>query len=71
MCDWARAKFALKLDPAELANKKPVDLRSIVHKQVMALYRQKEVEFPVKVGMARFMAEVAPHFAESGERQVA
>src|SRR5262249_40498307 len=25
--------------------------------QVMALYRQKETEFPVKVGMARFMAE--------------
>jgi preprotein translocase subunit SecA len=57
LCDWARAKFGLKLEPAELSGKSDADLRALVHRQVMALYRQKEIEFPVKVGMARFMAE--------------
>ncbi len=59
LCDWARAKFGLKLDPTELAGKNPAALQALLHEQVMALYRQKEIEFPVKVGMARFMAERA------------
>jgi preprotein translocase subunit SecA len=57
LCDWARAKFGLKIDPAELAEKSAAELHGLIHKQVMELYRQKEIEFPVKVGMARFMAE--------------
>jgi preprotein translocase subunit SecA len=57
LCDWARAKFGLKLELNELIGKSEADLRTLVHKQVMSLYRQKEIEFPVKVGMARFMAE--------------
>jgi preprotein translocase subunit SecA len=57
LCDWSRAKFNLKLEPAGLKDKGPEELRDLLHGQVMALYRQKEVEFPVKVGMARFMAE--------------
>ncbi len=57
LCDWARAKFGLKIEPKELEGKTEADLKTLVHGQVMALYRQKEVEFPVKVGMARFMSE--------------
>jgi preprotein translocase subunit SecA len=59
LADWARAKFGLKIDPAELTEKSTADLHTLIHRQVMALYRQKEIEFPVKVGMARFMAEKA------------
>jgi len=59
LSDWARAKFGLKLDPVELAGKSNADLQALLHQQVMALYRQKAIEFPVKVGMARFMAERA------------
>jgi preprotein translocase subunit SecA len=57
LCDWARAKFGIKIDPAELSGKGAAELHGLIHKQVMDLYRQKEIEFPVKVGMARFMAE--------------
>ncbi|HEX5271637.1 MAG TPA: preprotein translocase subunit SecA, partial [Gemmataceae bacterium] len=57
LCDWARGKFGLKIDPAELTEKSKAELHGMIHQQVMALYRQKEIEFPVKVGMARFMAE--------------
>ncbi len=59
LCDWARAKFGIKIDPAELTDKSQAEQRSLIHKRVMELYRQKEIEFPVKVGMARFMAERA------------
>jgi preprotein translocase subunit SecA len=59
LSDWARAKFGLKLEPTDLGEKNGAELHTMIHKQVMALYRQKEIEFPVKVGMARFMAERA------------
>src|SRR5262249_35740272 len=59
LCDWAKAKFGIKVDPATLTEKSAAEMHGLIHKQVMDLYRQKEIEFPVKVGMARFMAERA------------
>ena len=65
--DWARAKFNLKLEMEEqLVGKTPEQLRTWLHDQVMALYRQKEIDFPVKVGMTRFMAE--RHGPAGGQR---
>lgn len=58
--DWARLKFQLKVPVAELADKEAAEIKDLLHEKVMELYRQKEVEFPVKVGMARFMSERAP-----------
>jgi preprotein translocase subunit SecA len=55
--DWARLKFGIVLTVAELKNKDVRQVRELLHKKVLELYRQKEVEFPVQVGMARFMAE--------------
>jgi preprotein translocase subunit SecA len=57
ICDWARLKFQIKLAPSDLAGKDADELKALLHGKVLDLYRQKEVEFPVKVGMARFMAE--------------
>jgi preprotein translocase subunit SecA len=57
ICDWARLKFQIKLQPEELAEKAPDEIKSLLHGKVMELYHQKEIEFPVKVAMARFMAE--------------
>ncbi len=68
LADWARAKFGVKLEPAELVEKSPQELRALIHQQVMALYRQKEMDFPVKVGMARFMAERAAGAPAGGQR---
>src|SRR5262249_5381021 len=47
----------IKLQPQELAEKAPDEIKSLLHGKVMELYHQKEIEFPVKVAMARFMAE--------------
>ncbi len=57
LTDWTRAKFGLKVEASELADKSLAELRDLLHQRVLATYRQKEIEFPVKVGMARFMAE--------------
>jgi preprotein translocase subunit SecA len=55
--DWARLKFQVTLTVAELARKDAAAVKALLHDKVMALYHQKEIEFPVQVGMARFMAD--------------
>jgi preprotein translocase subunit SecA len=57
ICDWARLKFQIKMTPAELSELGPEEIKARLHAKVLELYRQKEIEFPVKVAMARFMAE--------------
>ncbi len=57
LCDWARRKFQLQLDPKDLAHLEPDDLRKLLLDRVDELYLQKEVEFPVQAGMGTFMAE--------------
>jgi len=57
LCDWARFKFGIKIDPANLIEKSEDSIKDLFHEAVMAAYRQKEIEFPVEVGMARFMAD--------------
>ncbi len=55
--DWARLKFQLKVPAEELEGKENQEIKALLHAKVMEIYRQKEIEFPVKVGMARFMAD--------------
>jgi preprotein translocase subunit SecA len=68
LCEWARRKFQMKLEAAELAGKSPEELRALLHEGVMALYRQKEIEFPVITAMLRFMADRAPAPGAGGQR---
>ncbi len=60
LCDWVRLKFQIKLNLEDLKGQSPTDLKTILHEAVMALYRQKEIEFPVITAMVRFMADRAP-----------
>jgi preprotein translocase subunit SecA len=55
--DWARFKFQIQLTPESLADKEPEDIKTLLHQQMLDIYRQKEISFPVQVGMARYMAE--------------
>jgi preprotein translocase subunit SecA len=57
ICDWARLKFQVPLAPANLEGKESDEIKSLLRDKVLELYRQKEIEFPVRVGMARFMAD--------------
>jgi preprotein translocase subunit SecA len=57
ICDWARLKFQIKLAPEDLKGNDAEAIKTLLHGKVLNLYRQKEIDFPVTVGMARFMAE--------------
>src|SRR5262249_41354169 len=57
VCDWARLKFQIDGKSQDFACKEPEDMMKVLHEKVLALYRQREIEFPVRIGMARFMAE--------------
>jgi preprotein translocase subunit SecA len=67
ICDWARFKFQMRLDPKDLAGQDDAGIKAFLHARVMELYRQKEIEFPVRVAMAQFMAERA-QLAGAGQR---
>jgi preprotein translocase subunit SecA len=61
ICDWARLKFQIKLEPQSLAEKESHEIKSLLRDRLLETYRQKEIAFPVRVGMARFMAERPQH----------
>ena len=64
LCGWMREQFGIDLTPEQFAEKTPAEAASLVTEQAEQLYRRKEIEFPVAVGMNQFMAQVAG----SGER---
>jgi preprotein translocase subunit SecA len=59
LCDWANAKFRISLTPEMLEGKDENEARALILENVRAVYRQKEIEFPVQVAMSSFMAEKA------------
>ncbi len=71
ICDWARLKFQIKLTPEELKDQPRARIKQLLRQRVMELYRQKDVEFPVRLAMARFMSErpVAPGVAHRYDRE--
>jgi preprotein translocase subunit SecA len=68
ICDWARLKFQLKLAPESLAEKDAEHIKALLHEQMVEIYRRKEIEFPVRVGMARFMASERTAGPNAGHR---
>ncbi len=59
--DWVRLKFQVPVPPESLEGKGPEAIKEILRDRIRELYRQKEIEFPVKVGMARFMSDRPQH----------
>jgi preprotein translocase subunit SecA len=68
LCDWVRHKFQVKQAAEELAGKSEEDVKGLLRERVLALYRQKEIEFPVSTAMARFMADSGPAAGPAGQR---
>jgi len=48
---WAQGKFNIKLDPAELKDCEASQAEQKVAQQVAALYRKREVEYPIEYAM--------------------
>jgi preprotein translocase subunit SecA len=59
LCGWAQHKFGIALDAAVLTEKSSGELTELIIGRAREIYAQKEIEFPVRVGLARFMAERA------------
>jgi preprotein translocase subunit SecA len=58
LCTWFDLKFLIRLDPSRFDPEQGrAPIRKILFDEVHRLYRQKEIEFPVSVAMARFMHE--------------
>ncbi|MGA1979103.1 MAG: preprotein translocase subunit SecA [Sedimentisphaerales bacterium] len=49
--EWARAKFDVKLDIAEIANLSAPQIRQRVGEKAAAKYKQREIEYPVEFAM--------------------
>src|SRR5262249_25032814 len=59
LCDWVNHKFNIKIDSASLEDLNDAKIKERITQEVHALYRQKEIEFPVTVAMARYMSDKA------------
>ena len=61
LCTWFDLKFHIKLDPAQFDADMPREaIRQVLVDEVRRLYHQKEIEFPVVAGMARYMNDKGP-----------
>jgi preprotein translocase subunit SecA len=51
-----------------LSTKQPDEIIAILRQKVLELYRQREIEFPVRVGMAQFMSDRHQQQVAGGQR---
>ena len=57
LCGWLHQQFTLEMRPEEFESLSPEEAVALVRRKIDEVYRQKEIEFPVAVGMTNFMAE--------------
>ena len=57
LVEWMRLKFQIDLELKDVAELHRAPLKTLLLEKVHELYRQKEIEFPITVAMARFMSE--------------
>ncbi|HUE14935.1 MAG TPA: SEC-C metal-binding domain-containing protein, partial [Planctomycetaceae bacterium] len=57
LCGWLHQQFTLETRPEEFENLAPENAVALVRRKIEDLYRTKEIDFPVAVGMTNFMAE--------------
>jgi preprotein translocase subunit SecA len=54
---WLSHQFTLELPPERFVDLAPDAAVELVYSELMKLYERKEVDFPVAVGMSKFLAE--------------
>jgi preprotein translocase subunit SecA len=68
ICDWARLKFQIKIEPAELAERDEDKIVALIRERLRGLYRLKDIEFPVMMAMMRYMADRPSAQQAGGQR---
>lgn len=54
---WLEEQFTLRISPDEFKGLPPDQAQEMILKRLLEMYNAKEIEFPVSVGMTRFMAD--------------
>jgi preprotein translocase subunit SecA len=57
LADWLRQKFAVKLPVEDIASRSERDLKQYLAAKVREAYRNKDLEFPVRVAMQHHMSD--------------
>ncbi len=57
LCAWLSQQFALELEPEEFVDKSVGDSVTLIEQKIQDLYHDKEIKFPVAVGMTNFLSE--------------
>ncbi|HEY1188895.1 MAG TPA: preprotein translocase subunit SecA, partial [Gemmata sp.] len=57
LAEWGRQKFGVKVTVDEIAPRSGAELNEYLFRKVAAAYREKDVEFPVRVAMQNFMSD--------------
>ena len=56
LCGWAQFHFTMHMTLDEIADRDPVAIETYLKEQVRKLYDEKEVTFPVNVGLKSFLS---------------
>jgi len=59
LASWLAHQYTLTIEPEKLVGLSNEDVVELVFGELKKLYEQKEVDFPVAVGMSRFLSEQA------------
>jgi preprotein translocase subunit SecA len=65
LAEWCRQKFGVKIATDDILARSGNELNDFINRKIREAYRQKDVEFPVRVALQNFMAEKA---ASNGQR---
>jgi preprotein translocase subunit SecA len=57
LAEWCRQKFGVKVSIEDIMSRSGEELDDFLYGKVREAYRQKDVEFPVRVGMQNFMSD--------------
>ncbi|HEY3787248.1 MAG TPA: preprotein translocase subunit SecA, partial [Urbifossiella sp.] len=57
LSDWARQKFSVKLSAEDIAARPERELKAFIVAKVREAYRNKDLEFPVRVAMQNYMSD--------------
>ncbi len=54
-CGWVHTQFGVQIQQEEIESLETPEIQEFVRERVMQAYRDREIHFPVTVGMSRFM----------------
>ncbi|WP_166830102.1 preprotein translocase subunit SecA [Thalassoroseus pseudoceratinae] len=57
LCGWLNQQFTVTIEPSEFENLEVDEACTLVDEKIRELYREKEITFPVAVGMTNFLSD--------------